>query len=108
MVQTRRLFLYCLLPTAYCLLFAVYCFRVAGLMVFDLEPEEVLDGGEGRGALRGDADAATALRLFEGVSNLGLQARHRVGAGRHTRVDEHRRVEVSRGEHLRDVREVLP
>jgi hypothetical protein len=36
-------------------------------VVFELEAEALVDGGEGLGALRVDADAVAPLGLFEGV-----------------------------------------
>src|SRR6266542_876923 len=82
--------------------------RVAGLVVFDLKVQELVNGLKRSGVLRRDGDRASALRRLELVSDRRLQFLHDRHAGRDLFVDEHWRVEVPLREHLRDVGQVSP
>jgi len=76
------------------------------LVFFDLESEELVDGGK-RLRVRSDHDDACAVGDFrEGVGNPVLEPLHFGDAGGRGVVDEHGNVEVALGEGVGDVGEM--
>ena len=80
---------------------------IAGLVVLDLEDEELVDRLDHRRVPGRDVDVGTGLRV-DGLPGDRLEVRlHLRHSGRDLGVDEHGGVEVAFGEHLRDVTHVL-
>jgi len=67
------------------------------------EPKELVHGGERLLVGGGDHNPAALQSGLERVLDVRLELRHRGGSRRRHAVHEHRRVEVARGEHHRDM-----
>src|SRR6266571_2646588 len=86
----------------------VYRFRVGGLVLTNLEAEEIVDGIE-RGRVGGLDDHAGAVGGFlVGVHDFLAQALHRGRARGDRIVDEHRKSKISPGKLARDMRQMSP
>jgi hypothetical protein len=75
-------------------------------MIGNLETHEVVHGFEGFLVVGGNGDAGAAREFLQIPVKVSLQTPHGSGAGDILAVDQHRRVEVSVGEHAGDVLEV--
>jgi len=82
-------------------------FRIAGLMVADLEPQELVHGIERLRVLSYNAYASAAFGVLERIFDLALQPLHRRHARRNLVMDQHGRIEIPGREHLRDVAQML-
>jgi hypothetical protein len=60
------------------------------MVVFNLEPQKIVDRLQSIAILRFDPDPATVRRLFEAVGNHAAFFLHYRNAGRNLAMDEHR------------------
>src|SRR5262249_3260551 len=80
---------------------------ISGLMLPDLEPQELLDGSNGLLIAAGDYHASAILHLLIPVLDPVFQLNHRRHSGRRLIVDEHGDTEVTRLESPRNVFQVI-
>ena len=84
----------------------IYLNRIAGLMVFDLKPQELMNRCERFGIGRRNKHAASPVDRFESIFDLRFQPSHVSRSGRSFPVGEHRQAEVTFAELLGDVRQM--
>ena len=80
--------------------------RIPGLMLFDLESQEIIDCAQGFGTAGRHTNPSALFRLFELVLDIALELLHRWHARWNLIVDQHWCVEVSVGEHFCDMPQV--
>ena len=76
-------------------------------MVHNLKQQECVNGVRSLSVRRRDAHLRALFRFFIPVVNLVAEMRHCRHARRRRAVREHRRLEIARGKHGGDVRQVL-
>src|SRR5208283_2221905 len=81
---------------------------VFSVVVFDLEPKEVMNCFQRVGICGLNTHSATCRQLFKAVRNLSTFFFHHRYAGQYLIVDEHRDGEFSVGEHRDNVGQVGP
>src|SRR5713101_3417508 len=80
--------------------------RIPRLVFLDLESQEVMNCVQGVGTVGRDNNPRTLFRFFELVFDIALQPLHDGHAWGDLIVDQHRRFEVTSGEHPCDVAEM--
>jgi hypothetical protein len=81
---------------------------VLGMVVFNLEPQKVMDRLQSIAIFCLNPNPATVWQFFKGVGNRIAFFLHHRNAGRNLAVDEHRQGEVAVREHRDNVRQMRP
>lgn len=72
-------------------------------MIGDLKTQEFVNGGEGVRVRGRNVHPSAAPRFLVSIFDRGFELVHRGNSGWHSIMDEHRDVEIARGEQGRDV-----